>query len=188
MGLAERAGDDSAVDLARATLGVALVHHQNNVEQARGHRLLVDMGDTVLRRADIAAEIPIASMFLIRGSDGHGDPAVTIPLLRDAIERLAAAGQLATWGAIATGLLAETLIGRGAAKDLAEARAAIARLADAPSDGVLAVRDIWLIRLETLVAQADCSPRVYWLLRDRYREMAKSLAFEGHTSWAEAMP
>jgi hypothetical protein len=188
VGLAELAGDVSAVDLARTTLAVALVHHRGRSEQARGHQLLIGMGEAVLRHAGIAAEIPIASMFLTRGSDQHGDPAVSVPLLRGAIDRLVAAGQFTTWGAVATGLLVQTLIGRGTVEDLAEAKAAIARLADAPSDGALAVRDIWLLRLETLTAQAECPSQAYWLLRDRYRDMAKSLAFDGHIRWAEALP
>ena len=50
------------------------------------------------------------------------------------------------------------------------------------------IRDIWLLRMRALLAQALCDETVYRDYRDRYREMATSLGFEGHMKWAEAMP
>jgi hypothetical protein len=69
-----------------------------------------------------------------------------------------------------------------------EAEAAIERLAAAPADEGLALRDIWLLRLRTLLAQAYGDAATYADFRDRYRAMAKTLGFEGHMAWAEAMP
>jgi hypothetical protein len=71
--------------------------------------------------------------------------------------------------------------------DLAEAEAAITRLADAPADEGLVMRDIWLLRLRALVAHAHGDDTAYRDYRDRYRDMARTLGFEGHTDWAEAM-
>ena len=51
---------------------------------------------------------------------------------------------------------------RGAENDVAEAKAAFERLTAAPADE--------------------------GLYRDRYRDMARTLGFEGHIAWAEAMP
>jgi len=82
----------------------------------------------------------------------------------------------------------ETLLGRGAESDVAEAQAAIERLADAPADEGLAMREIWLLRLRALLAQAHGDATAYADLRDRYRDMAKTLGYEGHMKWAEAMP
>ena len=87
-----------------------------------------------------------------------------------------------------TGVLVETLLDRGAESDVAEAEAAIERLADAPSDEGLDVRDIWLLRLRALMAQAHGDEVAYRDYRDRYRETATSLGFDGHVRWAEAMP
>ena len=93
-----------------------------------------------------------------------------------------------------TGVLVETLLERGTGADLVEAEAAIERLAEAaierlaaPTDG-LAVRDIWLLRLRALLARAHGDAASYAHFRDRYRDMAKTLGFEGHIEWAEAMP
>jgi hypothetical protein len=58
----------------------------------------------------------------------------------------------------------------------------------APADEGLVIRDIWLLRLQALLARAHVDAMAYAHLRDRYRDMAKSLGFEGHMKWAEAMP
>jgi hypothetical protein len=88
----------------------------------------------------------------------------------------------------ATGVLVETLLDRGAESDVAEAEAAIERLAAAPADEGLVTRDIWLLRLQALLARAHGDAAAYADCRDRYRDMAKTLGFEGHIEWAEAMP
>jgi hypothetical protein len=69
-----------------------------------------------------------------------------------------------------------------------EAEAAIIRLADAPADDGLVIREIWLLRLQALLARAHGDAAAYAHLRDRYRDMARTLDFEGHMAWAEAMP
>jgi hypothetical protein len=71
---------------------------------------------------------------------------------------------------------------------VAEAEAAIERLAVAPADEGLVMRDVWLLRLRALLAQAQGDEAAYANLRDRYRNIAKTLGFEGHIDWAEAMP
>jgi hypothetical protein len=71
---------------------------------------------------------------------------------------------------------------------MAEAGAAIERLAAAPADGGLVIRDIWLLRLRAQLARAHGDDATYRDYRDRYRTMATKLGFEGHMEWAEAMP
>ena len=88
----------------------------------------------------------------------------------------------------ATGVLVETLLERGADSDVAEAQAAIDRLAAVPADEGLAMREIRLLRLRALLARARGDDTAYRDYRDRYRAMATSLGFEGHMKWAEAMP
>ena len=85
-------------------------------------------------------------------------------------------------------VLVETLLDRGADGDLAEAEAAIERLAAAQAEEGMAIREIWLLRLRALGARARGDAATYADFRDRYRDMAKSLGFEGHMAWAEAMP
>ena len=67
------------------------------------------------------------------------------------------------------------------------AGSAVERLAAAPAEEGLVLRDIWLLRLRALLARARGDAEAYALLRDRYRDMAKTLGFEGHIEWAEAM-
>jgi hypothetical protein len=108
--------------------------------------------------------------------------------MRAAAEYLFRDGQLRLWGVAATGVLVETLLDRGADADVVEAEAAIARLAAAPADEDLVIRDIWLLRLRALLAWARGDGVTYRHLRDRYRDMAKTLGYQGHIGWAEAMP
>lgn len=49
------------------------------------------------------------------------------------------------------------------------------------------MRDITLLRLRALLARARGENVAYRDLLRRYRAMAESLGFEGHTAWAEAM-
>src|SRR3981189_2580226 len=108
--------------------------------------------------------------------------------MRPAVYHLVREGQLLGWGLPATGALVETLLDRAADGDVAEADAAIERLAAAATEDGLAMREIWLLRLHALLARALGDEPAYRDYRDRYRTMATALGFEGHTRWAEAMP
>jgi hypothetical protein len=109
--------------------------------------------------------------------------------MRAAIDHLFRQGELLLgWGIPATGVLVETLLDRSAENDVAEAEAAIERLASAPADEGLVLLDIRLLRLRALLARAHGDAAAYAHFRDRYRDMAKTLGFEGHIAWAEAMP
>jgi hypothetical protein len=70
---------------------------------------------------------------------------------------------------------------------LAEADAAIERLAAARAEEGMAIREIWLLRLRALVAWAHGDAGAYAHFRDGYCDMARTLGFEGHIAWAEAM-
>ena len=52
---------------------------------------------------------------------------------------------------------------------------------------VLAVCDVWLLRLRALLARAHDDATAYAQLRDRYRDMARAFGVEGHIEWSEAM-
>jgi hypothetical protein len=82
----------------------------------------------------------------------------------------------------------ETLLDRGTDSDVAEAQAAIERFLTAPADEGLVIREVWLLRLHALLARAHGDEARYREYRNRYRDMATSLGFEGHIAWAEAMP
>ncbi len=108
--------------------------------------------------------------------------------MRSAVDHLVREGQLLGWAVPTTGVLVETLLDRGAESDVAEAEAAIERLAAAPAEEGLVIREIWLLRMHALLVRAHGDEAAYRDFRDRYRDMATSLGFEGHMKWAEAMP
>ena len=108
--------------------------------------------------------------------------------MRTAADHLFREGHLLGWGIPATGVLVETLLDRGAESDVVEAEAAVKRLASAPADEGLVIREIWLLRSRALLARAHGADTAYRDCRDRYRAMAKQFGFEGHLAWAEAMP
>ena len=186
--IAERSGDDLALAIARMTLGVALVQRQTAAERDRGQKLLAEVSDVFLRRGYHLGDLPIVNVYLARERARRGDRDEAIPLMRATVDHLFREGQLLTWGVPATGVLVETLLDRGTDGDVAEAEAAIERLAAAPADDGLVIREIWLLRLRALLARARGDAAAYADLRDRYCDMAKTLGFEGHIAWAEAMP
>jgi hypothetical protein len=150
--------------------------------------LLTEVGEAFLRRGHNLADLPRVNVYLPHEWFRCGDRDEAIPLMRAAVDHLFREGQLLGWGVPATGILVETLLGRGADGDVVEAEAAIDRLAAAPADEGLAIREIWLLRLRALLARARGDEESYRDYRDRYRDMARTLGFEGHIAWAEAMP
>jgi class 3 adenylate cyclase len=185
--IAERSGDDFALSNARLTLGLALVHRHTDAERERGQQLLADVSNSFLRRGHNLGDLPIASVYIARERGRRGDPDDAIPLIRASVDHLVSTGQLLQWGVTATGVLVETLLDRATDGDVAEAESAIDRLAAANHDDGLPLRDIWVLRLQALLARARGDATAYEHFRDRYRDMATSLGFEGHMKWAEAM-
>jgi class 3 adenylate cyclase len=185
--IAERSGDDFALSNARLTLGLALVHRHTDAERERGQQLLADVSNSFLRRGHNLGDLPIASVYIARERGRRGDPDDAIPLIRASVDHLVSTGQLLQWGVTATGVLVETLLDRATDGDVAEAESAIDRLAAANHDDGLPLRDIWVLRLQALLARARGDATAYEHFRDRYRDMATSLGFEGHMTWAEAM-
>jgi len=181
--IAERSGDDLALALARITLGVALVHHYTDAERDRGQKLLAEVSEVLLRRGYMLGDLPIVNVYWARERARRGDRDDAIPLMRSAVDDLFREGQLLAWGVPATGVLVETLLDRGNDGDVAEAEAAMERLATAPADEGLVIREIWLLRLRALLARAHGDGSAYTHFRDRYRDMARSLGFEGHIAW-----
>ena len=186
--IAERSGDDLVLAMARVELGVALVHRPTDADRDRGQMVLAEVSDVFLRQGYLLADLPIVNVYLVRERARRGDLDDAVPVMCAAVDRLIREGQLLGWGIPATGVLVETLLDRLADGDVAEAEAAIERLAAAPADEGLVIRDIWLLRLRALLAKAHGDENAYRDYRYRYRALATSLGFEGHIAWSEEMP
>ena len=129
-----------------------------------------------LRRGHNLGELPIVNVYLARERARRGDRDDAIPLMRAAVDHLFREGQLLAWGIPATGVLVETLLDRGTDDDVAEAEAAIERLAAAPADEGLVMRDIWLLRLRALLARAHGDAAAY-------ARLPGSLPRHGENAW-----
>ena len=186
--IAERSSDDTVVGYIRAALALALMHCQKAAERDRGQKLGAEVGEGLLKQGRNLCDLPIIEVYLARERARAGDRDDAIALMRSTVDHLFRTGRLLMWGLAATGVLVQTLLDRAGDGDAAEAEAAVERLAAAPADEGLVLREIWLLRLHALLARARGDDSVYREYRDRHRDMAKTLGFEGHIAWAEAMP
>jgi len=187
LSIAERSGDDLALGSMWLTLGVALMHRESATDRERGLALLEQVRDLCLSGRFHLFELRLIDVYTTQEMAARGDSNGALPLMRVAVKEMFDAGVFVNfdWSTFA---LVETLLDRGADGDVGEAEAAIDRLAAAPTDEGLVIRDIWLLRLQALLARAHGDDARYREHRDHYRDMAKSLGFEGHIAWAEAMP
>ena len=164
--IAERSGDDLALAFGRLTLGFALVHRQTDAERDRGQKLLAEVSEAFVREGHNLRDLPIvnvylARVYLARDRARRGDCDDAIPLMRAAVDHLFREGRLLAWGVSTTGVLVETLLDRGAESEVAEAEAATERLAAAPADEGLVMREIWLLRLRALLVRAHGDDTAY---------------------------
>jgi adenylate cyclase len=184
--VAEAAGDNYAVTLVEQSGGAVLLYRDAPGDRQRGLDLLAHIRDRCIQQRHPLSELPLIDMYASHAQAKAGDRDGAIPVMRNSLDHMFAQGQV-LYGTFATALLAETLLDRSADGDVAEAEAVIARLAAVPADRSV-LREVWLLRLRALLARAHGDDAAYADLRDRYRDMAKSLGFEGHMKWAEAMP
>jgi adenylate cyclase len=172
--------------MVKNLLSCALLLRGAEGDRNRGLQLLAQTRDIAIQQQYLGSELAIIDVYFGREQARGGDADGGIPVLRKSVHDMMSRGQVGYY-IPAIGVLVETLLNRGADGDVAEAEAAIARLAAAPADGSV-IRDVWLLRLRTLLARARGDDAAYHGLRDRYRAMATSLGFEGHMKWAEAVP
>jgi adenylate cyclase len=183
--MAEQSGDDIALDIARTARGVTLVH-QGGPEREAGFDLLAQARAAAIQERFVKLAVPIEDIHVAQERTRLGDLDGAIGLSRAVVDELFNSGG-SVWSALAANVLVESLLWRGGDGDLADAQAAINRLAAVPTDPGFVLNEIWLLRLRALLARAHGDETGYRDYRDRYRTMATSLGFEGHIAWAEAM-
>jgi adenylate cyclase len=180
LGIAERSGDDIALDLTRLALGVALVH-RGGPHRERGLEILADVRQMSVHGHYTLAEVPLLDIVTAKDKAGHGDLDSAVLQLRKILDDLYHGGHLALCD-LATEALVEALLARRAEGDLQEAESVTDRLAAEPANDGAAVIDILLLRLRALLAHAGGDSVGYREFVGRHRAMALSLGFEGHLS------
>ncbi len=184
--LAEQSGEDITLFGAGINRCIVLVH-RGGPERAEGVELLMQVRARGLKKGFSGQGLPVADIYIASEKARSGDFDGAIGQIRQVLNDFYASGG-SIWNGLATTVLVEALMARGADGDLAEAGAAIDRLAGVPTDPRFVLYEITLLRLRALLARARGDEAAYRDYRDRYRDMATSLGFEGHIAWAEAMP
>jgi len=185
LAIAERSGDDFALAIARAARGFTLVH-LGGPGRRRGMELLRQVREAAMQDRYRLLVVPLVDVEIATEKARSGDLDGAIDQFRAVVDDLIDSGGN-FWTARATAAFVEALLQRGGDTDLGDAQVAIDRLAAVPTDPGFVLRDIWLLRLRALLAQARGDAAAYTHFRDRYRDTAKTLGFEGHIAWAEAM-
>ena len=184
--IAEERGDDVDLEMAHIAQGLVLSRRPTAADRDLALEVLRHARDALVRQRDLVlatmADVRIAEL-----TAEAGEVQRAIESARSIVEQLFENGEMSLRGA-ATAALVESLLRRGSDTDRQEAAAAIERLADVPTDPGFVLNEIPLLRMRALLAQAHGDMTGYRDYRDRYRAMAKSLGFEGHMQWAEAMP
>ncbi|MGH3553267.1 MAG: cyclase, partial [Mycobacterium sp.] len=165
--------------------GLTLLAH-DGPQRADGLALLAAAREAAVQERSTLIAAVVADGVFANEKAGAGDLDGAIELSRAALAEEFASGDVIVVGQ-ATAVLVETLLRRGGQTDLQEAQAAIDRLAALPTEPGFVLHDIWLLRLRTLLARSRGDDASYQDFRDRYRETAKRLGFEGHIVMAEAM-
>ncbi len=184
--IAERASDEVTLVLLRFALCVALIHRDGDDHQ-RGIDRLAELRETCINDSYATNLVPGIDGLLAREMALRGDLDRGVEQLRAVADGLFDGEYF--WPLVqTTEFLVQTLLDRGAGDDLAEADAAIARLAALPNHIDPLYRELTMLRLRALVARARREESTYRDYRERYLDMATSLGFEGHIALAQQMP
>jgi adenylate cyclase len=183
---AERFSDDMAIVVLRMALGIALIDHESAGRQ-RGFETLAQLRATCVKEKFALNIVPVLDIYGARQSAELGDADSAVAQLRAVTDDMFSAGNFGNVD-VAAAALVETLLARGGEDDSAEAEAVTDRLAALPTNVIPAAREITVLRSRALLARARGDETGYRDYRDRYRDMARTLGFEGHIAWAEAMP
>jgi adenylate cyclase len=184
--MAEEGGDDVGLELALSAQGLVLSRHDTVAERDVALELLRRARDALVRQR-MLAQAAMVDVRIVELTAEGGDVQGAIERARRIVDQLFENGEMLTRGA-ATAALVESLLRRGSDTDLQEAAGAIERLAAVPTDPGFVLNEVPLLRLRALLARACGDETAYRDYRDRYRELATELGFEGHIAWAEAMP
>jgi class 3 adenylate cyclase len=183
--LAEQFGDDFTLAAACVLRG-AVLRHRTDSEAPVGVQMLARARE-LAERVGVRAWNPLIDIEAAKAKADDGDLDEAIAMLRGLVDEFFNTGEMA-WYGVATGALVQALLSRGGDDDAQAAETAIDLLAQTPTEPGVVVYELLLLRLRALLARAHGDEARYREHRDRYRDKARTLGFEGHIAWAEAMP
>ncbi len=182
--LAERSGDDLALDMARTAHGVALLHC-SAPDWHRGVDLLAQVRDEVFHNRYSFAALPLVESEIARAEISLGRVDEAVERSRAVVDDLLNSDGC-MYTSLACSALVEALLSRGGDDDSAEAAVVVDKLAAVSTVPGFVLNEITVLRLRALLAQPG-GDNSYGDLVERYRAMAESLGFEGHIAIAKAM-
>jgi hypothetical protein len=174
--IAEQAGDDLTLALARLTRGLVLVHHSAR-RRPEGFDLLIRAREVAVGRGFPINAVALVDPELAKEKARTGDLGGAIEMAKTAVAKMIDSGALLSQG-VATTVLVEALLARGAADDLREAATAIESLAVVPTDPGFVLHELPLLRLRGLVAQAHGDVHAFHEFMRRHRATAETAGFE----------
>jgi hypothetical protein len=182
--IAEQAGDDFTLGLARVTRGLVLVHHLGP-HREEGFNLLTQAREAARRAGFTMNALAVVDLEIAGQQAENANLDGAIELSRSAIADMHETGAVLSLG-IATKVLVETLLDRSADGDLEEAQAAIDRLAAVPTEPGFLLHELPLLWLRARMAQVhgdDAAGRQF--IQD-YRAKAAAAGFEPLVRMADA--
>jgi adenylate cyclase len=182
---AERSGATYTLACAQYVRGLALVY-RDGPERAAGPALLAAAQQAGFQQRFTRLAGATVETMLANEKARVGDLEGAIELSRAALDEYSTLGDVVSHGPFTAGLV-EALVRRGTDEGLREAGAAIDRLAAIRTEAGFVLNEIWLLRLRALLARRRGDDAAYLDYRDRYRSMAKSLRFDGHSAMADEL-
>ena len=152
-----------------------LVHHDGL--QREGVDLLAQARDAAVEHGFTMNALALVDPAIASVKARNGDLDGAIELSRSAIDEMYDTGGVISLG-VATTVLVESLLDRGAEGDLTEARAAVDRLASAPSEPGLVLHELPLLRLRARLARVRGDHATHRAFMQQYRNKAAAADFE----------
>jgi adenylate cyclase len=184
--IAVRSGDYIGLITARWVHGLMLVR-RDAADRGAGLELLATAREAALQHRQSTGAWPMIDIEIAGEKLRIGDVDDAVEKSRIVFNYLLDTGGMLFRGPAIT-VLVEALLARGGKADVQEAQDTIGQLEAARTEPGFLFHELPMLRLRALLAWAQGDQARYREYRDRYRNMARTLGFEGHMEWAEAMP
>lgn len=183
--LAHQFGDDFSLTTCEFIHGTVLVRRPDR-DHRQGFGLLARAKQRALEHRHTIISAWCADLDVAAEKVRTADFDTAIDLCRNVLDEEIRSGEMMNRGWCTT-VLVQALVGRGRVGDLQLAQDAIDRLAAMPTEPVYLYHELPLLRLRALLARAEGNQDAYIAFRDRYRERAAEVGFDGHIALARAM-